>query len=173
MPVELEIIRASEFILLNPHARLDLEASKNALRSLAQACRKRGLDHALLDLRSLPVLPRPQFTPAELAALVRTFREAGFSRQQRLAVLYRDDPHGGVRNFEFFSRMRGLQVQAFTEFEAAVEWLSEDEESQVESQQGEVPVPITKRQPKPKILPKRLSSGTPGTSGSGPPRRTT
>ena len=40
MPVELEIIRASEFILLNPQERLDLEASKNALRALAQACRK-------------------------------------------------------------------------------------------------------------------------------------
>ena len=155
MPLELQVIRANEFVRLDPHERLDLEASKQALEALALACRKRGLDQALLDLRALPVPARPLFTPTELAALVRTFRDAGFSRSQRLAVLYRSDVFGGVRTFAFFSRMRGLQVQAFTEFEEAFNWLSELPEGCKEPQ-PEVPVPITRPQPEGKKM--RLDS---------------
>src|SRR5689334_20808271 len=109
MPVELQIIQASEFIRLDPGSHLDLEGSKNVLRDLAHACRKRGLERAMLDLRSLPVPPKPIFKVAELAALVLTFHDAGFTRQQRLAVLYHSDVYGGVRNFAFISRMRGLK----------------------------------------------------------------
>src|SRR4051812_26676501 len=101
MPLELEIIRASEFVRLSAKGHLDFAASKQALRDLAYACHKRGLTRALLDLRELPPPPQPLFTPGELAALVETFREAGFSRRQRLAVLYRTDPHSGARTFAF------------------------------------------------------------------------
>ena len=145
MPIELQVIRASEFIRLEPGSHLNLEASKNVLRDLAQACRKRGLDRAVLDLRSLPVPPKPIFTAAELAALVLTFHDAGFTRQQRLAVLYHSDIYGGVRNFAFISRMRGLKVQAFTDFEAAFQWLSEDVETAAEGEKAEIAVPIKTR----------------------------
>jgi len=168
MPVELQVIRASEFVCLDTHEHLDFEATQNALQALAHACRKRGLNRALLDLRTLPIPPKPQFTPTELAALIRTFREAGFSRHDRLAVLYRVDVYGGVRTFAFFGRMRGLQVQAFTEFESALSWLSELPETQVESHQGEVLVPITKR---PREI-KRLTVGVPSRGhGSSAPRQ--
>jgi hypothetical protein len=157
MPVELDIIRASEFVRLDPHEHLDFEASKQALQALAVACRKRGLDRALLDLRALPVLPKPRFTQTELAALVRTFQEAGFTREQRLAVLYQSDIHGGIQNFAFFSRMRGLRVRAFKEFEEALQWLSRKPEDEDESQRGEVPIPIT--QTLHQKLPVSLSTG--------------
>ena len=42
MPVELQVIRASEFVCLDADELLDFEASKNALQGLAQACRKRS-----------------------------------------------------------------------------------------------------------------------------------
>jgi len=158
MPVELDIIRASEFVRLDPHEHLDFEASKQALQALAVACRKRGLDRALLDLRGLPVLPRPWFTQTELAALVRTFQEAGFTRQQRLAVLYQSDIHGGIRNFAFFSRMRGLRVRAFKEFEEALKWLSSKPEDEDESHRGEVAIPVTQTKHHPQKLPLSLST---------------
>jgi hypothetical protein len=145
MPLDLQVIRASEFVRLDPRAHLDFEASQQALQALAHACRKRGLGHALLDLRSVPVLVKPRFTPTQLAALVSTFREAGFSREQRLAVLYREDVHGGARNFAFISRMRGMQVQAFAEFERALLWLSDDP-SQSEALPGEELIRITRPQ---------------------------
>src|SRR5947208_11951203 len=91
MSLELQVIRASEFVCLDPDEHLDFEASKKALQLLALACHKRGLNCAVVDLRSLPVPSKPQFTKTQLAALVGTFRDAGFSRQQRLALLYHQD----------------------------------------------------------------------------------
>src|SRR5215471_17976087 len=153
MPVELQIIRASEFVRLDADEQLDFEATKKALQDLAYACRKRGLDAAMVDVRNVPIPEKPHFTKNELAGLVLTFRAAGFSREQRLAVLYRQDVHGGIRDFAFISRMRGLQVQAFTDFEAALQWLSERGETAPEQGQDEIPVPIAKRESKARKLP--------------------
>ncbi len=127
MPFDLQIIRAAEFIRLNPAGHFDFAASKAALTTLAEACRKRGLNAALLDLRALPIPAKPLFTPSELGGLVETFREVGFGQKQRLAVLYRSDPHQGARMFAFISRMRGWQVRAFDDFEQALFWLSEQQ----------------------------------------------
>src|SRR3974390_3651891 len=132
MPLELHVIQASEFVRLGADELLDFEASAKALEGLAHACRTRGLHSALLDLRPLPALVKPHFTTQQIAALVGVFRDAGFSKQQRLAVLYRHDVYGGIRDFAFMSRMGGLQVQAFHEFEAALQWLSEAQESSAE-----------------------------------------
>lgn len=156
MPLELQVIRANEFVCLDADEHLDFEASKRALQGLAEACRKRGLDRAMLDLRGLPVLPRPHFTAAELAALVGTFRDAGFTRQQRLAIVYDHDVHSIIRNFAFFSKMRGMQVQAFNRFENAIYWLSEKNSDEPHSG---VPIPIAKREAK-----KRPSDVTMGIS---------
>ncbi|MGC3961629.1 MAG: hypothetical protein QM813_28005 [Verrucomicrobiota bacterium] len=152
MPLELQIISASEFIRLDARELLDFEASKQALRALALACRTRGLNCALLDLRHLPVPLRPLFTAVELATLVGTFREAGFSRQQRLAILYHHDVHGGIRNFAFISRIRGLQVQAFSDYETAMQWLSNAPASAKNACNGATPVAVKKIQPKPKRI---------------------
>ena len=164
MPLDLHVIRASEFVCLDADERLDFEASKKALHTLAQACRKRGLDCALLDLRSLSVPVRPVFTPKELAALVGTFHEAGFGRQQRLAVLYRIDPHGGARKFAFIGRLSGWQVRAFSDFEAAFLWLSEGTTRRAGSREGETPIPITKRSREAKKLSVDLMAEEPGAS---------
>lgn len=142
MPTDLEIIRASEFIRLGAKGKFDFQSSKAALAQLAQACQKRGVDRALLDLRELPVPEKPLFTPKELAALVATFREAGFREHQRLAVLYRSDPHHGARMFAFIGTLRGWYVRAFAEFEGAVNWLSQEEEEAAESQGQKVPVKV-------------------------------
>ena len=53
MPMELQIIRAQEFIRLGAHGNFDLDASKAVLAQLAAACWKRGINQALLDLRAL------------------------------------------------------------------------------------------------------------------------
>lgn len=125
MPVELQIIRAQEFIRLGATERLDLAASKAALAALARACRKRGIGRALLDLRGVQPGATPKFSPADLAVLVSTFREAGFTETDRLAVLYSSDPHRRARLFAFLGTMHGWNVAAFGDFEAALLWLAE------------------------------------------------
>ena len=170
MPVELQVIRASEFIRLGADEHLDLETSKEALRALTKACRKRGLDCAMLDLRMLPVLAKPHFTTSQLAALVGTFRETGFSRQQRLAILYRHDIHGGIRDFAFISRMRGLQVQAFGEFESAMHWLSGAQAERGEHLEQGVAIPIAKRPGGAKRIPAHPAAESGGRSAPRPVR---
>ena len=130
--MELEIIRAREFIRLGAQGRLDLKASKAMLAQLARACCKRGINQALLDLRALYPGPKPVYSPHDLAVLVNTFHEMGFTRQQRLAVLYRSDPHYRTRLFAFIAKLRGWNVQAFDDFEEAITWLSAAEETAAE-----------------------------------------
>ena len=127
MPLDLEIIRASEFIRVGPQGRLDLPASREILSELAQACHERGLDRALLDLRELCQGPTPKLSRDDLASLVATFREAGFSERHRLAILYSTDPHRRARLFAFLTTLHGGQVKASNDFEDALYWLFERE----------------------------------------------
>ena len=147
MPLELQIIRASEFVRLGARGHLNFNASKDALWQLAQACRKRGIDQALLDLRELPLPPKPLFSPSELAGLVGTFREVGFTRSQRLAILYHSDPHHGARMFAFIGALRGWKVRAFDDFEKALLWLSEQNEPKREQPAEAVPIKILRTKP--------------------------
>jgi hypothetical protein len=90
---------------------------------------EKGIAHAMLDLRALHPGPKPVFTPADLAELVGTFREVGFTQQERLAILYGSDPHHRARLFAFLSTMHGYAVRAFGDFEEALLWLSSGQET--------------------------------------------
>jgi hypothetical protein len=133
MPLELQIIRPPDFIRMGSLGTIDFESSKEALRQLAFTCRKRGIFRAILDVRDICVPTKPLLTTTQLAALVDTFREAGFTTSQRLAVLYRKDPHHGVRMFAFISSLKGWRVRAFDEFEKALMWLQGDDEPRPEA----------------------------------------
>ena len=124
MPQEIQIIRAAEFIRLGAEGHFDPAASQLALAKLIRACRKRGIGQALMDLRELQPGPKPVFTVDDLVELVNTFRDIGFTRNQRLAVLYETDPHHRARLFAAISEGRGWKVEAFGNFEDALLWLS-------------------------------------------------
>lgn len=148
MPTDLQIIRAREFIRLGAQGKVDLIASKAVLAQLAGACWKRGINQALLDLREVHLGPKPVFSPKDLAVLVNTFREIGFTHKQRLAVLYRSDPHSRARMFSFIAILHGWSVQAFDNYEAALAWFSELEQehskSETESARKMKKVPMSK-----------------------------
>jgi hypothetical protein len=148
MPLDLQIIRASEFIRLGAKGRVDLKASREILAQIARACRKRGVDRALIDVRALQPGPRPTFSIQELAGLVSTFHDIGFRREQRLAVLYSSDPHHRARLFAFLSSLHGWQVRAFGDFEETITWLWENEtrnEPELDEHVEEVPVKMRRR----------------------------
>src|SRR5262249_28067505 len=102
MPVELQIIRAADFIRMGGQGKFDLAASCAALADLAEACRRRGIDRALLDARNATA----DLTPAELAALVNVFHEIGFTKAQRLAILHSAERSERAQLFAFISRMK-------------------------------------------------------------------
>jgi hypothetical protein len=146
MPLQLQIIRAHEFIRVGAHGRFDVAASRAALAELARACRKRGVHQAVLDLRALKPGPVPVFKPTDLVTLVSTFHAIGFTKKHRLAVLYSADPHRRARLFAFISRMRGWNVGAFQNFEEALAWLADNEPADLEpdARQQKIPIKITR-----------------------------
>jgi len=124
MPVELQIIRAADFIRMGTEGQFDLAASCAVAAKLAAACRRRGIDRALVDVRNSIA----NLNATELAALVNVFREIGFSRSQRIAILHAEERSHRPRMFAFISRLKGWNVEAFTKFEDAMCWLSKPEE---------------------------------------------
>jgi hypothetical protein len=166
MPQELQIIRASEFIRFNAHGHFDLAASRVALAEVARACRKRGIAQAMMDLRALQPGPKPVFSPADLAELVNTFRQIGFTRQERLAILYGSDPHRRARLFAFLSTMHGYAVRAFGDFEAALLWLSSGQEGPADvigvPPGKRIPVKDLKREPSPQARPRATRAAAAG-----------
>jgi hypothetical protein len=151
MPLELHIIRATDFVVVDPQGHFDLAASKAALALLAGTCRKRGINQALVDLRALQPGPKPVFTPADLVELVNTFKEVGFTHQERLAILYHSDPYKRARLFAFLSTIRGWNVRAFGDFEEALLWLSSGQETPAQpspsSAAKAIPIRVRKREP--------------------------
>ena len=145
MPLGLQIVRAREFIRLDAHGHLDLEGSRAVLKALADACRKRRLESAMLDVRDM----RTDLTPADLATLVRDFCDIGFTRHQRLALLHSSDEDYRAKLFALISHLRGWTVQAFDSFEGALDWLALCDETQAERApfSGEQDVPIRGSQP--------------------------
>ena len=143
MPLELQIIRASEFIRLGAQGRLNLAASREILKLLARACWLRGINQALLDLRDVRPGATPMLTPKDLTALVNAFCKMGFSDQLRLAVLYSADPHRGARQFALMTTKRGWNVKASEDFEEALSWLSQGQGAADRKEAGEeIPIQV-------------------------------
>lgn len=122
--MEVHIIRTKDFARLGAEGYFDLAASKAALAKLAASCHDRGISLALVDLRDLQILRKPVFSPDEVEELVDAFREMGFTKEERLAVLYVSDPHHRLRLFTVLGKRRGWHVSAFNDYEKAISWLA-------------------------------------------------
>jgi hypothetical protein len=120
LPMELQVIRFREFVKLDAHGHLDMEASHAALSRLAQLCRKRRIECSLLDGRDI----QTGLTPGEMAALIRDLAEMGFTRNQRIALLHRGDQSPRAGLFALIGHLRGWKIRAFVSFEEAIDWLS-------------------------------------------------
>jgi hypothetical protein len=124
MSIQIEIIRAAEFIRFGGKGEFDLVATCAALHNIAEACKRRGIYRAMLDGRNA----RAELSPNELAAIVNTFVDIGFTRELRLAVLHAADRYQRARLFAFISRIKGWNVRAFGDFEQAMYWLSKEQD---------------------------------------------
>jgi hypothetical protein len=143
MPVELQIIRACEFVRVGTQGEFDFESTRSVLTVLANACHKRGLNRSLIDVREA----KSNLAPNDLAALVNVFCEATGSTRLQLAIVHTGDQNYRAKLFAFFSAMRGRKVRAFENFEEALVWLStqNDEAMKTGLHQGEVPVQAKRR----------------------------
>lgn len=83
MPLELQIIRAREFVRLGAEGKFDFAGTHAVLKTLADACRKRGIKRAMVDVRE----SSSNLTPNELAALVNAAREWAYDRTSHIGKL--------------------------------------------------------------------------------------
>ena len=139
--MELHIIRFREFVRLDAHGQLDMAESHTVLSRLAELCRRRGIEQALLDGRDI----QTALTPDEIAALVRDLAEMGFTRNQRLALLHKGDPNRRAALFALIAKLRGWKIRAFGNFEEAVDWLSSGSDSHPKPHTSGEEIPLRTR----------------------------
>ena len=131
MPYNLQIIRVADFLRLNTKGEYDHVQTHRALSNIAAACVKSGIDCALIDIRDA----RSDMRLDDLYQLALAFKNMGFQRNHRLAILYRTFSGERVDFFtmrqseraEFFAMCAsegGWNVRAFEDYEHAMEWLS-------------------------------------------------
>jgi hypothetical protein len=131
MPYSLEIIHTGDFVHLDDKGGFDVEGSKQALANLARTCVQSGITNALLDVRDA----KTDLDLEDIYTVALAFKEMGFRKNHRLAVLHRSKAGPRVGFFsirpgegaEFFARVaaeQGWNVCAFDDYEQAIEWFS-------------------------------------------------
>ena len=119
MPANVKVIHSREFVRARPDGEANLERAAQMLKDIVQA--GRGLDdyEILVDIRDVSgrLSASDLFSLAE--QLVR-YRET-FAR--RTAVLCPVERFDHTRFFALCAENKGFNIQAFTSYEDAMEWL--------------------------------------------------
>jgi hypothetical protein len=132
MPLNMQVIQTSDFIRQNSEGEYDQQQSLEVLKGVAQVCVERGINCALLDVRDA----RSDMKMDDVYQLAQAFKEVGFQKKQRLAMLYRAS---GPERVEFFGVQPGERaklfamcasddgwnVRAFDDYGKAIEWFAE------------------------------------------------
>lgn len=121
MSTNIRIIHAHEFIKATPEGQLDLDKTKELLMEIASASGPSVDYDVFLDVRKAQL----ELSTTDLwylAAELSNLRKA-FAR--KTAVLCPVEHFDSAGFFALCAQNRGMNVNAFTSFEAAVEWLTE------------------------------------------------
>ena len=123
MPVDYKIIQAKDFITATPTGEIDLKESKKVLGQIAEMLGVVGNYELLLDMREA----HSEMQQAELEELVAELVRHRDVFQNKIAVLARDDEQFNKAVFvEICADIEGLTVEAFTDFEQAINWLQSE-----------------------------------------------
>ena len=119
MPASVRVIHARDFIRARPQGEADLESAEKLLKDIAAA--GSGLDEfdILVDTRHVAAVlsATDLWTLAEQLVLYRKT----FAR--RTAILCPIERFDHARFFALCAEHRGFNIQAFTAYEEAMEWL--------------------------------------------------
>ncbi|HEY1922443.1 MAG TPA: hypothetical protein VGG44_06730 [Tepidisphaeraceae bacterium] len=121
MPYSLHIVKTNDFIRLDPTGEFNLTESRRALSGLARQCVESGINCALLDVRDME---KESLTMAEVYTLAMAFREMGFGKNHRLAVLHRYRSGERSEFFAITAQDHGWNVQAFEDYKEALDWFA-------------------------------------------------
>jgi hypothetical protein len=121
MPIDVKIIRATDFLIATPTGRVDFESSKRLLATIASASARLVAHELLLDMRGA----QPELSATDLWSLAAELGPGRAAVTGKIAVLCRLNGSNQGAFFALCAQNRGFPVSAFTSFEDAVEWLLE------------------------------------------------
>jgi DNA-binding response OmpR family regulator len=119
--LKLQIIHAGDLIKSTPSGELDLGASRQGLAQIAAAGAELQEYTILIDLRDIS----SHLSVSDVYDLAFELLKYGETFKRKTAVLVRADRDTTKADFfENTAQNRGLEVRAFTAFDAALKWLS-------------------------------------------------
>ena len=119
MPTNVKIIHASDFIRARPEGPAQLEHAEQMLKDIAAA--GAGLDQfeVLVDTRRVV----GSLSATDLWTLAEKLARFRPSFARRIAILCPLEKFDHSRFFALCAENRGFNIQAFTSYEEAMEWL--------------------------------------------------
>lgn len=118
----MRIVPVREFLRTDVDGQIDLESSREVLKAIVRASASLGLYRVLVDARGAP----HEISIADVYDLASDLDALGVTARHRIATLHQT-PEGLERAgyFSVLARSRGHAIRAFSDFEAAVAWLTE------------------------------------------------
>jgi len=122
MPAQIKVIRANDFIRAKPTGELDLEASERLLAGIAEAAAALDDFEILVDTREA----QGTMSATDLWFLADKLVHYRSTFARKTAVLCPLEKFDRARFFAMCAENHGFNIQAFTDYEQAMEWLMAD-----------------------------------------------
>jgi hypothetical protein len=119
LPTNVKVIRARDFLRAKPNGEANLETAEHLLRDIAQA--GSGLDEfeILVDTREVSGM----LSATDLWTLAERLARYRNTFARRTAVVCPIERFDHARFFSLCAENHGFNIQAFTSYEDAMEWL--------------------------------------------------
>jgi hypothetical protein len=124
----IKVYKVKDFIRKTETGKIDLDRSKQIVRDLAKAAGSHTDNNILIDLRETTVS-----TAASIEDIMKVAFEFGryvSSFKNKIANIVPDDPERMSIAYRFKACMdiQGFEYEIFTDYESAIEWLSQTED---------------------------------------------
>lgn len=120
MKLNLSIVTASDFIRTTPVGTLDMDVSLAVLKRIRSVTEEREDYRVLVDLRQA----RSALSLTDIWYIARELETCADTFRRKTALLTRENSREPAEFFELSAQNRGFRVRVFTDFEAAIYWLS-------------------------------------------------
>ena len=123
----IKVYKVKDFIRKTQTGNIDLKRSKEIVRELANAAGSHTDHNILIDLRETTVSVS---NIVDILEVAREFGSSVSSFKNKIANIVPDDHERMViaHRFKACMDMQGFEYEIFTDYENAIEWLSETED---------------------------------------------
>ena len=124
MAAEIKIYKVNDFIRLIETGEIDFQRSRELIREIADAANYHADHNILVDLRETAVTTRSMSDVLQLAMDMALYKSLF---RNKIASVIPDDAErlSIAENFKACLDIQGFEFNFFTDFEQAIEWLSE------------------------------------------------